>query len=71
MLDHEIERAILCLECGLPLVAWSDVNKVVGSSKVNLGEDGGMAKAIKEVWDEWQQIMIHFGDGIEAMPVNT
>ena len=68
MHDHE---AILCLKCGLPFVAWSDANKVVGSLKVNLGEDGGMVKAIEEVWDEWQWITIFFGDSIEATPVNA
>ena len=61
----------MCSKCGLPFIAWSNANKVVGSLKVDLGEDSGMVKAIKEVWDEWQWIMIFFGDSIEAMPVDA
>ena len=71
MHDHEIERAILSLESGLPFVTWSDANEVVGCLKINLGVNIRMAKAIKEVWDERQWITILFGDSIEATPVNA
>ena len=37
MHGHEIERAILSSESGLPFVTWSDANEVVGSSKIDLG----------------------------------
>ena len=71
MHDHEIERAILSLERGLPFITWSDANEIIGCSKIDLGVDIQMVKAIEEVWDEWQWITILFGDSIEATPIDT
>ena len=37
--NHEVKQAITSLKGSLPFVPRSDVNEVVGTPKINLGED--------------------------------
>jgi hypothetical protein len=69
--DQKVEGAISGSEGSFPFVTWSDMDKVVCASKVDLGEDTQVVEAIEEVWDERKGIVISFGDSIEAMPINA
>jgi hypothetical protein len=59
------------MEGSLPFITWGDADEVVGSSKVNLGEDVQVAEAIKEVRDEQKGIVVLLGDSVEALPINA
>ena len=47
------------------------MDKVVGTTEVNLGVDGGGVEAIEEVGNEQKQISVFLGDGIETTPIDT
>ena len=46
MHDVELVRTVLCVERGLPLVAVGYVDKIVGTTKVDLGERVGHVQAV-------------------------
>jgi len=59
------------LEGGLPLVAGSYLDKVVGTVEVDLCVDVGTMKAVEEVRYEWEQILVLLCNEAEAVPINT
>ena len=69
--DHKIEGSIMSSEGGFPFITGSDADKVVGTTEVNLGIDGGGVEAIKEVGNEQKRISVFLGDGIKTTPINA
>jgi hypothetical protein len=63
--------AVAGAEGGLPLVACLDAEEVVGTPKVDLGEDLGASKAIEGFRDEREGVAIFYGDAVEASVVNA
>ena len=70
MHDLELVRTISCAECGLPFVAFGDADKVVGSAKVDFGEDACRAQAVEKVGNEGERVPVFLGDSIETAVVD-
>src|SRR6266481_7498133 len=69
--DQKFERAIVCLECGLPLMTSSDVDIVVACTQIKLGVYLGRAKLVDEVSNEGDWVSIPLSDPIELPKINT
>ena len=54
-----------------PFITFTDSNKVVGMLQVNFGIHRGLSWAVKEVRDAWKQILVFFGDFVEASELST
>ena len=69
--DQELERAVSGSEGCLPLVASHDVDIVIAGAKVELGVDLCIAKLVKEVSDEGDQVPILACDFVEVSEVDA
>ena len=69
--DQKVEGAEASVKSGFPFVTGCNANEVVSTAKVNLGEDLRIPKAVKQIWNEREWIMILSSDGIETTPINT
>ena len=63
--------AVACAEGSLPLIARSNVDKVVGMVEINFGIYFGFGRRVEEVGDEGKGILIFLGDFVEATVVYT
>ena len=59
------------MEGSLPFVPFMDPDKVVCMPEINLGEKSGLARAIQEVGDTREWIMVFLRDSIEAPEVEA
>lgn len=58
-------------EGGLPFIAFSDADEVVGTSEVYLGKNLGCAELFKEWSNERNRIAILLGDSVELPIINA
>ena len=69
--DHKIKGSITSSEGSFPFITRSDADKVVGTTEVNLGINGGGAEAIEEVGNERKWVSVFLGDGIKTTPIDA
>ena len=58
-------------ECSFPLIAFSDSDKMVHMVEVNFWVDLSLLRCIQQIQDEWEQVMVFFGNFIQCMEIDT
>ena len=57
-------------ECGFPLIAFGDSDKMVHMAEVNFQIDPSLPRCVQQIQDEREQVTIFFGDFIQYAEID-
>ena len=66
-----LKGTIVGTEGSLPFVPFVDPDKMVCVLEINLSKESGLSRAIQEVGEAWEWVMVFLRDSVEASEVDT